>query len=113
VRGSLRRIERPEVPELAVWLAAGLIAMAARMTAINKRRIRRDYRRDRGIALQIRLRSVWTCPISFAERLAQNDSQQPRAAGPLLFRLPCVRQNTTAEKRVVVGQHPAAGLGTE
>ena len=68
VRGSLRAIERPEVPELAVWLAAGLIAMAAKMTATSKWRIQRDYRRDRGIALEgIRgradRRSAQTCAI--------------------------------------------------
>jgi hypothetical protein len=47
VRGSLRALERPDLPELAVWLPAGLIAMAAKMTATRKRRIRRDYRRER------------------------------------------------------------------
>ena len=52
MRGSLRAIERPELPELAVWLPAGLIAMAAKMTATSKRRIRRDYRRDSLLANQ-------------------------------------------------------------
>jgi hypothetical protein len=47
VRGSLRAIGRPES---LLWLAAGLIAMAARMRATRNRRIHRYYRRVRGIA---------------------------------------------------------------
>jgi hypothetical protein len=45
-RDSLRAIERPEVSERLAWLAAGPIAMPARMRATRNRRIHGDYRRE-------------------------------------------------------------------
>lgn len=52
VRGSLRAMDRPEVPEGLPWPAAGPIAMTVSMTATRNRRIHRDYRRNTGIALE-------------------------------------------------------------
>ena len=56
VRGSLRAMVRPEVPERLLRLAAGLIAIAAKSRAMRNRRIHGNYRQKRGKALEGRVR---------------------------------------------------------
>jgi hypothetical protein len=77
VRGSVRAMERPEVPERLAWPAAGLSAMAARTRATGNRRIHRDYRRDRGIALGEESAGAGFGSVRTRARAPPNQGQRP------------------------------------